>query len=363
MPLAKQKSSVTVLIPVLNERGYIRQAVRSLRAQDYEGPLEFVFVDGGSTDGTRQILSDLATGDPRIRMLDNDRRIAPAALNIGLAATSSDYIVRVDAHSVYPPDYISIGIARISRGDVASVSGPQLACGTGRWSRRVATALTMRLGVGEARFRKPVDGEVEVDSGFVGVWRRSTLIQVGGWNETVAPGEDGELAAAIREGGGRIVCVPDMAAQYAPRETLPGLARQYWAYGRSRVQTTHLHPGSMRRSHVLAPALATSVVLSVVGPGAVRTTARTVVGIYALTTGAVSLTKAREVGARDACALPAVFGTMHLSWGFGFLWGCLRFGPPLRAFATVATHPLKPLPHQRMARPESAAVTIQAGMA
>ncbi|GAA3346904.1 hypothetical protein GCM10020358_59700 [Amorphoplanes nipponensis] len=359
VPADDARTTVTVLIPVLNERRCIRQAVRSLQDQDYRGPVEFVFIDGGSTDGTRDILAGLAAEDPRIRVLDNPRRIAPAALNIGLAATAGEYIVRVDAHSVYPRDYLSLGIARISRGDVASVSGPQLARGSGPWSRRIAAALTTKLGVGEARFRTPVDGEVEVDSGFVGVWRRSTLVEAGGWNEEVAPGEDGELAATIRERGGRIVCLPGMAAEYAPRNNLRELARQYWAYGRSRVQTARLHPDSLRRSHVLAPALAGTVLAAAAGPRRVRTAARTTIGVYALTTAAVSLSKAGELAPRDVAALPAVFGTMHLSWGFGFLWGCLKFGPPVRALTTVATHPLRPLPHQRRPSPAGTPVPAQ----
>ncbi len=338
-----QTSPVAVLVPVLNERAHIRRAVQSLQAQDYaDAPLEFVFLDGGSTDGTRDILAELAAADPRIRVLDNPRRVAPGALNIGLAATRGDYVVRVDAHSVYPPNYVSAALDRLGRGDVASVSGPQLARGTGRWSRRVAAALTTRLGVGGARFRHRTDTEIEVDSGFVGAWRRSTLVDAGGWNEAVCPGEDGELAATLRERGGRIVCVPEMAAEYTPRESLPALARQYWAYGRSRVQTTRLHPDSMRRSHVLAPALAGAVVLAAAArPGPLRTAARVAVGTWAATTVAVSAGKAPEIGARDAAALPAVFATMHVSWGFGFLWGCLKFGPPVRALSGVAARSLR----------------------
>jgi hypothetical protein len=43
-----------------------------------------------------------------------------------------------------------------------------------------------------------------------------------------------------------------------------------------------------------------------------------------------------DATAGDVAALPAVFGAMHLAWGFGFLFGCVRFGPPMRALAHLA---------------------------
>ena len=63
-------------------------------------------------------------------------------------------------------------------------------------------------------------------------------------------------AARIRAGGGRIVCIPEMAAKYVPRSSLKKLWRQYYRYGQYRVKTSGRHPTSMRRSQILAPAFA-----------------------------------------------------------------------------------------------------------
>ena len=71
--------------------------------------------------------------------------------------------------------------------------------------------------------------------------------------------QDGELAARIRAGGGRIVCVPAMAARYVARSNLRTLARQYWRYGQYRVKTARRHPVGLRRSHVLPPGLVASL--------------------------------------------------------------------------------------------------------
>ena len=125
--------------------------------------------------------------------------------------------------------------------------------------------------------------------------------------------------------------MPELSAEYVPRDSLRGLARQYWRYGQYRARTSRLHPDSMRRSHLLAPALAVSVVAAMAPGGPWRRVARRAVAVYAAAVGAVSARQARAVRPADAPALALVFVTMHLSWGFGFLVGSVRFGPPWRA--------------------------------
>jgi succinoglycan biosynthesis protein ExoA len=324
-----------VITPTLNEEGQIEETVRSLQAQRLDTGLEFLFVDGRSDDGTRSVLERLAAEDPRIRVLDNPRRGIPFALNIGLEHARGEYLARMDAHTLYPPDYLARGLERLGPGDVEWVSGPQLPHGVGKWSRRVALALDTRLGIGGAAFRR-ADREREVDAGYTGIWRRETLLRHGGWDQRWPINEDGELAARVREAGGRIVCIPEMAALYVPRNSLRALARQYWRYGIYRAKTCAAHPESMRRSHLLPPALALTLPVASLPAGRPSRLARAGLAAYLI---AVLLTAASRLrtAARDACWLPVVLATMHLSWGFGFLVGAGRFGPPLRALAILAS--------------------------
>ncbi len=322
---------VSVLTPTLNEEAHILETVRCLQSQRLDQDVEFLFMDGRSEDATRSMLQRLAADDPRIRIVDNPERGIPFALNIGLENARGEFVARMDAHTTYPPDYLARGVERLRRGDVAWVSGPQLPRGTGKWSRRIALALGTRLGIGGAAFRN-ARHELEVDAGYTGVWRRETLLRHGGWDQEWPINEDGELAARIREAGGRIVCIPEMAALYVPRDSLRTLARQYWRYGNYRAKTCRAHPESMRRSHLLPPALATAVPLALMGRSRV---ARVGVAAYAAALLATTVSRL-GAGIRDACSLPAILATMHLSWGFGFLVGAGRFGPPLRAMLLLA---------------------------
>jgi succinoglycan biosynthesis protein ExoA len=326
----------SVLVPVLDEEANIRDTVAAMQAQRLDGEVEFLFVDGGSRDATRAILEDLAVRDPRIRVLDNPARRTPNALNIGLRHARGEFIARMDAHTFYPPDYIATAIERLRRGDVAWVSGAQLPRGRGKWSCRVALATTTWLGTGGAPFRNGSDSEIEVDTGFTGVWRRDTLELHGGWDEGWPTNQDSELAARIRKTGERIVCMPELNAYYVPRDSLARLARQYFRYGRYRAKTTRRHPDSMRPSHLLSPGLTLTLPAAAVAPRAVRRGARMGLLAYALAVATVSA-RARSVAERpsDAVTLPAVFAVMHASWGFGFLSGCARWGPPLKGIAHV----------------------------
>jgi succinoglycan biosynthesis protein ExoA len=327
---------VSVLTPVLDEEAYIRDAARSMLSQQFDGEIEFIFIDGRSEDRTVEILRELASADPRIRILDNERRSTPIALNLGLGASRGEFVCRMDAHTHYPPDYIARGVERLRKGDAEHVSGPQLPQGTGKWSRRVALALSSRIGTGEADFRHLSEDEIEVDSGFTGLWRRATLEQQGGWDEEWHNDQDTELAARIRKGGGRIVCLPQMAADYIPRDSLRSLARQYWRYGFYRAKTSGRHPESMRRSHVLAPGLVIALALALMLPGRAALLPRAGAALYAVALAGVSAREARPGQRADAASLPLVFLAMHIPWGLGFLAGSLRFGPPLAALRRLA---------------------------
>jgi succinoglycan biosynthesis protein ExoA len=319
-------TEVSVLVPVRNEATGIRAAAETMLAQRFPGRLEFLFMDGRSEDATRAILEELAREDDRIRVLDNPGRGIPEALNIGLRQARGRFVARMDAHALYPPGYLATGVSRLERGGAAYVTGPQVPHGVDPGSRRISLALASPLGAGGAGFRRELAEETETDAGFTGLWRRETLERLGGWREDWLVNEDGELAARLRKDGGRIVCVPEMAALYVPRRTLRALARQYWRYGQYRAKTCRLHPESMRRSHLLPPAVTLVVAAAMLAPRRFGAPFRLGAGVYGAAVVAESLRiAARPPAEPGAATLPAVFAAMHLSWGAGFLVGCARF--------------------------------------
>jgi succinoglycan biosynthesis protein ExoA len=172
---------------------------------------------------------------------------------------------------------------------------------------------------------------------FAGLWRRATVEEHGGWDEGWPINQDSELAARILRSGGRIVSLPELGARYVPRDSVRGLARQYWRYGNYRAKTASRHPESLDVRHLFAPAVACAAIGSVVLPRPLRLVARAGLGAYAAAVAAASARALRDAEeAADALALPVVFAVMHGAWGFGYLSGSLRFGPPVAALARIA---------------------------
>jgi succinoglycan biosynthesis protein ExoA len=327
--VARTPVLATTLTPVLNEERHIRETVAALQAQDLDGAIEFIFIDGRSTDRTRAILDELAAGDSRIRVLDNPARQTATALNIGLESARGAYVARVDAHTWYPPSYLSLGIARLERGDVDWVSGPQVPVAEAGFARAVALALRSRLATGGSNRwdadRDADEDETELGTGvFTGVWRRETLCRFKGWDEGWPINQDSELAARFQLAGARIVSMPELGARYAPRDSLRRLARQYFRYGMYRAKTSLRHPHAVRPLHLAMPALVVAGAAAVAGPRVVRRPGRALVGAYvAAVMGETARSAPRH--AADAARLPLVFATMHGAWGSGFLVGLARF--------------------------------------
>jgi succinoglycan biosynthesis protein ExoA len=348
-PAAPAVVDASVLIPVRNEQVHIRDAVETMLAQRFEGEIEFLFIEGRSDDRSREILDAIATTDARIRVLDNPQRGIPHALNIGLGQARGEFIVRMDGHSYYPPQYISSGVERLCAGNVEWVCGPQVPVGVGKWSRRVALALGSRFataaslkwpsvlvqgaGSGEGAGELPAsEYPLTAASGvFGGVWRRSTLEAHGGWDEAWAVNEDSELLARFVAAGARVVLRPEMGASYVPRDSLASLARQYWRYGQYREKTSRRHPATLRPVHLLPPAALLALAASMPRRGVPRRTASIGLAAYVVALARAAARAGGPAPLGDILSLPLVFATMHGAWGLGYLVGCARFGPPVAA--------------------------------
>jgi hypothetical protein len=144
------------------------------------------------------------------------------------------------------------------------------------------------------------------------------------------------MASRFLKQGARLVCLPEMAGHYVPRDSLTGLARQYYRYGYYRARTFRRHPQSMRRSHLIAPALSLSLVTSVLAPRPLRRASRLALLSYLLAVAATGASAAARRGQRkEGALLLGVLPAMHFGWGLGTLAGMLRFGLPLSALARL----------------------------
>jgi len=334
-----QRVDCSVLVPVLNEERSIVASVGAMLRQRFPGRLEFLLVDGGSTDATRELLGALGGSDDRIRLLENPGGITPGSLNVALAHARGRWVARMDAHTEYPDEYLARGVERLEQGGTRWVSGPQVAAGHDHVSRAVALALSTPLGYGGSRkwgsAGDSAPAEYELDSGvFGGVWERDTLLEYGGWDEHWLRNQDSEMAGRFLAAGDRLICLPAMAANYTPRSSLRSLWRQYVQYGEYRAKTAAAHPGTMRRSLLLPPGLVLTALAAAIPGGRLSRLARAGLGVYATALVAAAIRVAGDADPpQDAGLVPVVLGIMHVAWGLGTLRGAVRHDPPLAAVA------------------------------
>jgi glycosyltransferase involved in cell wall biosynthesis len=227
------------VLPTLEERSYIRDCLDSLLAQTYPGIDEILVVDGGSTDGTRELVE--AEGG-RVRLVDNPGVTAAAAMNVGLAAARNDVIVRADAHTLYAPDYVARSVEAWSESGADWVGGPMHPIGTTSFGRAVAAVTSSPLGVGPGRFHY-ADEAVDVETVYLGIFDRRIVTALGGYDavDLQWAAEDQELAFRLRQRGRRIRVDPSIRSWYFPRQAPRALWKQYVNYGLCKASTLKKH--------------------------------------------------------------------------------------------------------------------------
>ncbi len=307
---------VTVVVPTLNEAAHIDGTLEGLAKQTYPAELlEVLVVDGGSSDDTVARATAWRDRLPGLRVLDNPKRITPAAFNIGIEAAEGSVIIIVGAHSIIGGQFVERHIAVRTETGADVVGGPTRARGTTPFGEAVAIAMTSVVGVGTGRFHFADSREV-VDSVSFGSYDAGRLHSLGGFDENLAIGQDAELNYRIRTSGGTVVVDPSIEFEYTVRSTPRALARQMFRYGQAKVDILRKH-GEFPTLRPFAPAVlvATTVVSIVVVPFA-GVAALTLVGLYLIAMLAASLI----VGKGRFIRLFVALVTMHYAYGSGVWW-------------------------------------------
>jgi glycosyltransferase involved in cell wall biosynthesis len=211
-------------MPCHNEARYIGACLRSVLAQDYPADrLEILVADGGSSDGTRDVVERIAAEDPRVVLVDNPARFQAAGMNAAIRCARGDVVVRMDVHCEYASDYVRRCVEALERTGAASVGGAQRARAETSFQRALCAALDSPLGVGGARYRSAIE-EGFVDTVFLGAFRRRVFEEVGLYDPRAVTNEDAELNQRIHAAGGRVYLSRQIVAHYYPRESFAALA-------------------------------------------------------------------------------------------------------------------------------------------
>lgn len=316
---------VSVILAVVDEASTIDAVLISLSAQDYEGPVEIIVADGGSRDGTLDIL-EAHSAAAELVILDNpDRRQSPG-LNRAAEAASGEILIRADGHSVYATDYIRRSVDALGTTEQVAVGGPMNPVATSPFGEAVAAAMGSRMTM-PAQFHH-AERAMTVDTVYLGAFRREAFLSLGGFRSFPSgAAEDADFYARWRLSGRTVLVDPTIHSMYTPRERPAPLIRQYFRYGQGKAEMLWAN-GRFPSSRPLAPAL---LVLGLVVTAIVAIAARIwwpLLVLLLVWAGWLAVAAVRS-GGRP----PAVFGAaalMQLSYGTGLLWGLGRGPWPVR---------------------------------
>jgi GT2 family glycosyltransferase len=326
-PVRDSAPLVSVIVPCRNEEHYIAQCLDSIVATTYPTErLEVLVADGRSDDRTREIAWSYAARYPWSRVLDNPGRTAPIALNVGIRDARGDLIVRMDAHAVYPPDYLAQLVAALQETGADNVGGRlvTLPADASAMARGISLALSHPFGVGNAYFRIGARSRRWVDTVPFGCFRREVFSRVGMFDEELVRNQDDEFNFRLVHRGGRVLLDPAIVAYYYARASLRQVARMYYQYGYFKPLVARKVGRVMTGRQLVPPAfvasLGTTGAATLAEPAAAPVFALLLASYGAALLGGTAHA-AYGAGVRCGLAVLAAFATVHASYGFGFLRG------------------------------------------
>lgn len=321
---------VSVIVPCRNEEYYIERCISSLLRTNYPiSHLEILIVDGSSTDGTKAKLASLKQKYPIIQIFDNPKRIIPVAMNIGIANSTGDIVLKVDAHSTYPENYIAQCAKFMTEYQADNIGGHLSVTPSSNTivAKSIALVLSSKLGSGYGSTKTKVSVPTWTDSVGFGCYKRSTLDKIGYYNEALTRGSDMDLNNRLRSNGGKILKVPEITVDYYTKSTLGSFWNHnfsdgYWVtYPLAFLRT----PFTLR--HIIPFAFVTGVATLFLS-GALNTLflflAISILAFYILVISAISTYIAATQG--NPLYFPILcmtFFIRHIAYGIGSMFGLI----------------------------------------
>lgn len=334
----EKKPFVSLIIPTYNEEKYIQNCINSLLRNTYPSDLvEIIVVDGMSTDKTVTIVKEIASKHSNIIVIENPRKIAPVAMNLGIKRAKGDIILRIDAHADYQEDYIEQCVYLLEKYNAWNVGGciDTKPSGKGIVSKSIALALSHKFGVGNSAFRT-IKQEMEVDTVPFGAFPKYVFDQVGLYNEKLVRNQDIELNSRIRKNGGKIILSPKIRCSYYARENYKGLWNQNYNNGKWNIFTQSIASYALSIRHFVPLFFVLSLLLGVLlipfsvnlGLFLLATTLIPYLVLSLFYSGKIAI---KEMDFRLLFVQPVTFLVLHFSYGFGSIIGLIKVKKFLRS--------------------------------
>ncbi len=321
---------VSVIIPCRNEQKYLSKFLDSIVKQDYpKEKLEIIIVDGKSEDQTIDIAKKYSEKYKFIKVLNNDKKITPVALNIGIRNSFGDIIIRMDAHSIYEHDYISKCVFYLKKYKVDNIGGISkvLSDNNNLISAAISLVLSNSFGVGNSYFRIGSKEPKYVDTVPFGCYYKRIFEKIGYFNENLIRNQDIEFNLRIKKNGGKILLAPDIVSYYFPRENLKSFFIQNYLNGFWVIYSLKFCKTSFSIRHLIPLIFVSSLVCSTIITIFVKPffiLLLIILSLYITILLIFSIRLSLKKGTKIFFPIVLSFLTLHFSYGIGSIFGTIK---------------------------------------
>jgi len=323
---------VSIIIPCHNEGEFISRCLDSITVQNFpKDKLEVLVVDGMSDDNTRDILKDYIQKYSYIRLLNNEKKITPSALNIGIENSKGNLVLWMSAHNEYEKEYVSKCVKYLNKFKADAVGGiiktrPRK---DNLIEKSICSAISHPFGVGKSIHKIGSNNPQWADTAFGVCYKREIFNTVGIFNENLVRGQDMEFSLRLKKAGLRTLLVPDIVSYYYPRSNFISFIKHNFKNGVWAIlpfKYTSMMPVLWRHlvPFVFVSSLIISGVLSIIFQ-VFFWLFWLIIGLYSLCS-IYSSTKIsiKERDLRYLLFMPIIFSLLHIGYGLGSLLGMLN---------------------------------------
>lgn len=322
---------VSFIIVAYNAQNVIKSSLECLRKQTYNHKeIEVIFVDGKSTDETKGKMLDFkqkySEEFNRILVLDNPKKILPAGWNIALKEANGEAIIRVDAHSRFPDNFIEENVKELENGE--NIVGGQIISEVAdnmQWKKTLLIAEQSLFGGSFAEFRRKTEKKY-VKTLAHAMYRKAVFDKVGKYNESLARTEDNEMHYRMREKGYKFLLSPNIVSYRFTRDTLKGLIKQKYNNGKWIGITMKYCPKCFSLYHFIPLIFVLGIIFSTIfAIIEIPIFAYLLCGAYILfnIVNLISIIKNNGFNVQYLL-LPFIFFTLHISYGWGTIVGLFK---------------------------------------
>lgn len=234
--------TVTVVVPAYNERKVVCKTIEAVLASDYPN-VRVIVVDDGSTDDTEQAVQQRFAGEPRLTFLRKENGGKASALNLAIENTEDEILVCVDADTVLAPDAIRKLARNFADPKVGAVAG-NVKVGNRLNPLSIWQSVEYITSQNFDRRAYAALAAVPVVPGAIGAWRRSAVLEAGGYSSSTLA-EDTDLTFRVRLRGYKTITDNEALAFTEAPDDIRALAKQRFRWGYGILQALWLHRRAM----------------------------------------------------------------------------------------------------------------------